>query len=124
MQKAIFVIDDDELVLRSLRGLLESAGFEVESFSSAADFLSRGGPGKMGCLVLDVRMPGMSGLELHQHMKDSGCELPTIFISAFDTQEIREQIASSGAIGFLPKPFDDNALLDAIELALQTVIKG
>lgn len=119
MDITIFVIDDDEFVLRALKGLIESAGFKVEGFSSAADFLARYDPGKAGCLILDVLMPGMSGLELHEYMKESGWDLPVIFISAVDTEQMRERIQRSRAIAFLPKPFDDHALLDAIDRALK-----
>lgn len=119
MDTTIFVIDDDEFVLKALKGLIESAGFKVESFSSATDFLTRGDPGKASCLVLDVVMPGMSGLELYESLKDSGLEVPIIFISAFDTENIREGVRGSNAIAFLQKPFDDVALLDAIDVALK-----
>lgn len=119
MDATIFVIDDDEFVLKALKGLIESAGFKVDTFSSAADFLARGDPGKADCLVLDVVMPGISGLELHEYLKDSGAKVPIIFISAFDTENIREGVRRSNAIAFLQKPFDDVALLDAIDLALK-----
>jgi len=119
MDATIFVIDDDKFVLKALKSLIESVGFKVESFSSAIDFLTHADPDKGDCLVLDVVMPEMSGLELHEYLKDSGANVPIIFISAFDTESIREKVRRSDVVAFLQKPFDDVALLDAIDLALK-----
>ncbi len=119
MDSTIFVIDDDDLVLRAIESLMESVGYKAACYSSSDEFLLRGDPSKAACLILDVRMPRMSGLELHRHLRDSGLKIPTIFISAYDTAEVTEKVQSSGAIAFLRKPFNDADLLDAIALALR-----
>ncbi len=119
MDSTIFVIDDDDLVLRAIESLLESVGYKAVCYFSSDDFLLRGDPSKAACLILDVRMPRTSGLELHRHLRESGLKIPTIFISAYDTPGVTEEVQRSGGIAFLRKPFNDTDLLDAIALALR-----
>jgi len=115
----ICVIDDDESVREALRSLLKSVGFEAEVFPSAEDFLSSGHLPGTFCLILDVRMPGMSGFELHERLIASDEEVPIIFISAHADEESRARALRSGAVDFLLKPFSDEALLHAIETAMR-----
>lgn len=120
----IFVIDDDESVSRSLKDLLESAGFRAETFQSAEDFLGSGRIESPDVLILDVRLPGMTGIELQQQLKSSGSKLPVIFITAHENSRVRQTALENAAIAFLKKPFDDQALLDAIYLAMDKTSTG
>jgi len=115
----ICVIDDDESVREALRSLLKSVGFKAEVFGSAEDFLSSGHLPGTSCLILDVRMPGMSGFELHEKLIDDKDGVPIIFISAHADEEARARALRSGAVDFLLKPFSDEALLHAIETAMR-----
>jgi FixJ family two-component response regulator len=115
----ICVIDDDESVREALRSLLKSVGFETEVFASAEDFLGSGHLPGTCCLILDVRMPGMSGFELHERLLASDEEVPIIFVSAHADEEARARALRSGAVDFLLKPFSDEALLHAIDAAMQ-----
>src|SRR6266404_155657 len=115
----ICVIDDDESVREALRSLLKSVGFKAEVFGSAEDFLSSGHLPGTSCLILDVRMPGMSGFELHERLIDDKDGVPIIFISAHADEEARARALRSGAVDFLLKPFSDEALLHAIETAMR-----
>jgi FixJ family two-component response regulator len=115
----VFVIDDDESICRSLRRLLKSAGFYVRTFISGGDFLNQGCQNMNGCILLDVRMPQVSGLELQQRLNDSGCKMPIIFMSAHQDAETREKALSAGAIAFLQKPFEDQLLLETIRSVLK-----
>ena len=115
----ICVIDDDESVREALRSLLKSVGFEAEVFASAEDFLGSNHLPGTSCLILDVRMPGMSGFELHEQLIADEEEVPIIFISAHADEEARARALRSGAVDFLLKPFSDEALLHAIETAMR-----
>jgi FixJ family two-component response regulator len=115
----ISVIDDDESVRRALRRLIRSAGFDVETFRSAEDFLASGEGYAPACLILDVRMPGMSGLELQRRLATSGRHIPIVFITAHEDEPARRATLDAGAVGFLQKPFDDLALLEAVAKALK-----
>jgi FixJ family two-component response regulator len=115
----IAVIDDDESVRDALESLLKSVGFKAESFASAAEFLNCGQLLGLSCLILDVRMPGMSGIELQDRLVASHDGVPIIFISAHADEEARARALASGAIAFLVKPFSDEALLGAIDAALR-----
>jgi len=117
----IFVIDDDESVCRALRDLLESAGFRVETFCSASDFLNPGCSGSRGVLILDVRMPELSGIDLQKQLAVSGSKLPVIFITAHEDALAEKTALEAGAVAFLEKPFDDQSLFDAIEIALNRI---
>ena len=114
----VFVIDDDESVCRALRRLMKSVGHNVRTFTSARDFLSQGCQNVPGCLILDVRMPEMNGLELQKRLVDSGSRMPIIFISAHEDISSRKQGLRAGAIAFLKKPFEDQALIEKVNLAI------
>jgi FixJ family two-component response regulator len=118
--RIVSVVDDDESVREALRGLLKSAGFRADVFASAEEFLSSGRLGATGCLIVDVRMPGMSGVELQGQLIASNPALPIIFISADGDDEVRARALQRGAIDFLHKPFSDEALLDAVDRASGT----
>jgi FixJ family two-component response regulator len=113
----IFVVDDDDLVRDSVRALLKSAGFNVQVFESAQAFLNSGHHQRKGLLVLDVRMPGMNGLELQRHLADSGVTIPVVFISAHEDARARQKVMEKGAVAFLQKPLDARILFNAIERA-------
>jgi FixJ family two-component response regulator len=115
----ISIIDDDAAVRESLRGLLRSVGFAVEAFASAEDFLSSDQRAGTDCLVLDVRMPGMSGLELQRHLLAAEPRVPVIFITAHGDEEQRSQALDAGAVDYLLKPFTEEALLSAVDMALR-----
>lgn len=116
---AIFVVDDDPSVRRGLERLLRSAGHRVESFASAREFLARPEHDGPRCLVLDVRMPGQSGLDLHDRLVASGRDIPVIFITGHADISMAVRAMKAGAVDFLPKPFDDSELLDAASQALE-----
>jgi len=113
----IFVVDDDDLVRDSVRALLKSAGFKVEVFESAEAFLNSEHQQREGLLVLDVRMPGMNGLELQRYLADSGVDIPIIFLSAYEDNRARTKAMEEGALAFLQKPLDARILFNAIERA-------
>ena len=114
----IFVVDDDEIVRDALRTLLRSAGYKVDVFDSAEAFYHREHRQGEGVLVLDGRMPGMNGLQLQRRLANSGVAIPIIFISAHEDIRAREKAMAAGAAAFLQKPFEDHALLDAINSVL------
>jgi len=113
------VIDDDESVRESLPDLLREFGFDARAFSSAREFLSSDYLEATRCLILDVAMPGMTGLDLQQELKHRGQEIPIIFITGQKDEGIRKRAFKQGAVKFLYKPFSDTALLDAINAALR-----
>jgi len=115
----VFIVDDDESVRRALTRLMKSAGLEARAFSSAADFLSQGCQDAQSCLILDMRMPGMDGLELQEKLRESACRIPIVFITAHEDAVAREQAMRGGALAFLQKPFEDQVLIDAVNLALR-----
>ena len=114
------VVDDDESVRESLPDLLREFGFAARAFSSAQEFLSSDYVNETRCLILDVAMPGMSGLDLQQELKHRGKEIPIIFITGQKDEDIRKQAFTQGAVKFLYKPFSDDVLLDAVNAALRT----
>jgi FixJ family two-component response regulator len=114
----IFVVDDDEELRESLERLLRSAGFRVETFGSPDAFLERAPYNGPGCLVLDVRMPGRSGLELQEWLASAEAALPIVFITGHGDIPTSVRAMKAGAVDFLPKPFEDQMLLDAVEQAL------
>jgi len=115
----VFVVDDDESMRRSLANLLRSVGLRVEAFASAQEFLRGNRPDVPGCLVLDVRLPGLSGLDLQKRMAAADSEIPIIFITGHGDIPMTVQAMKAGAVEFLTKPFRDQALLDAIQQALE-----
>ena len=114
----ISVVDDDDSVRESLRGLLRSVRFVVEVFASAEEFLSSDRVRATDCLILDMRMPGMSGLELQRRLMASHPKMPVIFITAHGDEELRSRALSGGAVDYLLKPFSEEALLTAVQTAL------
>ncbi len=119
--KLIAVVDDDELVRISLQRLLKASGFAVASFGSAEDLLKSGQLPEIECLIADIRMPGMSGLDLQVKLKGESCAIPIIFITAHGDEKMRLQAMRAGAVGFLAKPFDSGILLDRVRAALKAV---
>jgi FixJ family two-component response regulator len=117
----IFVVDDDESVRRALKRLMKSVGLKVATFASAKEFLNNCVTNRIGILVLDVRMPEMSGLELQKQLAASGAEIPVIFISAHEDSQAVEMALAAGAEAFLYKPFDDEELLAAIDRGLDQI---
>jgi FixJ family two-component response regulator len=115
----VAVIDDDESYRGAVQRLLKAEGFSVQSFGSAEDFLNSGRQQETGCLVADIRMPGMSGLDLQAKLNAERCSIPTIFITAHGDEKIRLQALRAGAVKFLTKPFDGGVLLEAVRVALQ-----
>jgi FixJ family two-component response regulator len=117
--KMVAVVDDDEAFRAALQRLLKSAGFSVRSFASAEDFLDCGQQHETGCLITDIRMPGMSGLDLQAKLNAEHCPIPTIFITAHGDETLRLQAMRGGAVKFLAKPFDDAILLESVRVALE-----
>jgi FixJ family two-component response regulator len=116
----ISVVDDDIWVRESLDSLIRSAGMEVRVFASAEEFLGLTHPRKADCLILDVRLPGMSGIELHRHLLADRCSVPVIFITAHGSDEgARSEAASDWTVAYLIKPFSEDELLDAVNAALK-----
>ena len=114
----VVIIDDDASLRRSLSNLLGSVGFHVETFMSAEAFLQSPHRERTGCLVLDLRMPGMSGLDLLRHLAATGSLVPTIVLTAHGNDEARRECLEAGAFAFLEKPFRSATLLDAVRRAL------
>jgi FixJ family two-component response regulator len=115
----VFVVDDDAPVRESLRNLIRSVGLQVELFCSAQEFLRSKRPDLPGCLVLDVRLPGLSGLDLQRRTTEAGMEIPIIFITGHGDIPMSVRAMKAGAVEFLTKPFRDQDLLDAIQQALE-----
>ena len=113
------VVDDDESVRESLPDLLREFGFAARAFSSAEEFLSSDSIAETKCVILDVAMPGMTGLDLQQELRRRGRDIPVIFITAQKDENVREQAFKQGAASFLYKPFSDTALLQALNAAVQ-----
>ena len=118
----ISVVDDDESVREAIYDLMDCMGLRSELFSSAEDFLNSGSLSETACLIVDVRMPGMSGLELQSHLNAAGFRIPIIFISAHDDGEAESRALGAGAVDFLKKPFSEDALLQALRACAK--IKG
>jgi len=111
----ISIVDDDLSVRRALRRLLQSAGYSVETFASAGEFLGSSPVGRTACLVLDIRLEGMTGFDLHERLAADRAAIPIIFITAHDDTSTRERVQRAGVAAYLPKPFDQSALLAAIQ---------
>ncbi len=115
----ISVVDDDESVRRATKLLIESFGYRAAVFESAEVFLRSGQLHDTSCLIVDVQMPGISGLELQSHLAAKGCSIPIIFITAYGNETSRQQAMQAGAVAFLDKPFSDEQLLKNIRSALK-----
>jgi FixJ family two-component response regulator len=118
--KMVAIVDDDDLMRTALQGLLKSAGLLAQAFASADEFLRSGHQHDTACLITDIRMPGMSGLELQARLNADNCRIPTIFITAHGDAKMRMQAMRAGAVEFLAKPFDDEALLESVRAALES----
>src|SRR5881396_3053766 len=116
--RVVCVVDDDASLRRSLRNLLTSVGFRVETFPSAEAFLQAGVRQNTGCMVLDLRMTGKSGLELLRHLAATDARIPVIILTAHGDEDTRQRTLQAGAVAFLTKPFQSATLLDAVRTAL------
>ena len=116
----VAIVDDDDSVRDTLQGLLKSVGFPSRAFESAEQFLGSGHHRETACLITDIRMPGMSGLELQEKLNAEPCRIPIIFITAHGDSKMRMQAMREGAVEFLTKPFDNGVLLEAVRAALDT----
>ncbi len=116
----IYVVDDDASVRQALKMLLTSANMEVRTFEQAKDLLKCEFREEKVCLIADIKMKGLGGIELQQKLAKRGIKIPTIFLTAVDSNEIRQQAKQAGAAGFFRKPVDDQALLDTIQWALSS----
>ena len=116
---AIAVIDDDASVRRALQRLLQSAGFKVETFGTAREFLDADDWARTACLVLDIHLSGMSGVELQEYLAVSGVPIPIVFITAYDDVLTRDRVNRAGAVGYLRKPVDQDSLIEAISRAIE-----
>ena len=117
--KLVAIVDDDESVRIALQGLMKAAGYPAVSFASAEEFLNSGQHRDTGCLIADIRMPGMSGLDLQARLNSERCRIPTIFITAHGDTTMRMQALRAGAVEFLTKPFNDDVLLEQVKTALE-----
>jgi FixJ family two-component response regulator len=118
--KMVAIVDDDELMRSALQGMMKSVGLPSKVFASAEDFLKSGQQHETACLIADIRMPGMSGLELQAQLNAEHCRIPTIFITAHGDTKMRMQALRAGAVEFLAKPFDDEVLLESVRAALES----
>jgi len=111
----VYVIDDDASIRRALKRLLKSAGYHAATFESAEAFMNCPSTGGEGCLLLDILLPGMTGLELQENLAARGAKVPVIFMTAHDNPQWQERVEKAGALAYLRKPFDEHALLDAVD---------
>jgi FixJ family two-component response regulator len=118
-KKMVAVVEDDDSYRVAVQRLLKSAGFSVQSFATAEDFLRSGRQHETGCLITDIRMPGMSGLDLQAKLHADHCLIPTIFITAHGDEDMRLQAMRGGAVKFMVKPFDCEILLESVRAALE-----
>jgi FixJ family two-component response regulator len=114
----VAIVEDDASMRKALVGLMKATGYPARSFASAEEFLRSGALLQTGCLILDIRMPGMSGLDLYAKLRAQHSRVPAVFITAHGDGKTREQALSAGAVGYLTKPFDDEALLQYVRTAL------
>jgi FixJ family two-component response regulator len=117
--KMVSIVDDDESVRTALQGLMKAVGLSARSFASAEEFLESGEQSHAACLIVDIRMEGMSGLELQARLNAEHCRIPIIFITAHGDEKMRMRALRAGAVEFLAKPFDDEALLESVRAALE-----
>lgn len=119
----VSIVDDDESVRDSIQSLLRSAGMRAGVFSTAEDLLDAGQLEDAACIILDIRMPGMSGLQLQRRLADDGYRIPIIFVTAHADEDVRHQALEAGASAFLSKPFDPGGLLDSVQAALHRTMR-
>src|ERR1700688_5004855 len=120
MTKLVAIVDDDDSMRNALDGMLKAVGFPARAFASAEEFLKSGLQHQTSCLIVDIRMPGMSGLELQSHLNAERCRIPIIFITAHGDEKMRMLALRAGAVEFMAKPFDDEALLESVRAALES----
>jgi FixJ family two-component response regulator len=118
--KLVAIVDDDDSMRNALGGLLKAVGFPAREFTSAEEFLRSGQLHQTACLIADIRMPGMSGLELQAKLNAERCRIPIIFITAHGDAKLRMQALRAGAVEFLSKPFDEEVLLESVRAALES----
>lgn len=123
-EATVFVVDDDPAIRKSLRWLIESVGLKVQTHELASEFLESYSPDVPGCLVLDVRIPGMSGLELQEKLRERGYDIPVIIVSGYGDVPMAVRAMRAGAIDFLEKPVSDQVLLDYIQKGIESDIKN
>src|SRR5258708_27013217 len=116
----VAIVDDDDLMRSALQGLLKAVGLPSRTFVSAEEFLNSGLQHQTACLIADIRMVGISGLELQARLNTEHCRIPTIFITAHGDAQVRMQAMRLGAVEFLAKPFDDEALVESVRAALES----
>ena len=116
----VAIVDDDESMRTAIQDLLSSVGIKARSYASAEEFLLSGLQNEIACLISDIRMPGMNGLELQGKLVADGCQVPIIFITAHGNTRMRTQALGAGAVDFLGKPFDDERLLVSVRAALES----
>lgn len=114
----VYIVDDDLMVRRAIQRLLNSTGLEAKTFATTDEFFNYEIRSDAACLIADVKMPKMNGLQLQEKLIAGGYTIPVIFITGFDNEEIREKVKKAGAVGYFSKPIDDRALLDTIKWAL------
>ena len=117
--KLVAIVDDDDSVRTALHGMLKAVGLPALAFSSAEEFLNSGQQHHAACLITDIRMPGISGLELQAKLNAEHCRIPTIFITAHGDTRMRMQALRAGAVDFMAKPFDDGVLIESVRAALE-----
>ncbi len=115
---AISIVDDDELIREAMEARMKSLGFRAQAFSSAGDFLAFPGIEHTSCMIADINMPHMTGVELHRHLVDLGYDIPTILITAYPNDEVRARALANGVKCYLVKPLDDEELLRCVRSAL------
>jgi len=118
--KLVVVVDDDDSIRSAVQDLLDAVGLPARAFESAEEFLRSGKQQETACLIADIRMPGMSGLELQAHLNAEHCRIPIIFITAHGDEKMRMQALRAGAVEFMAKPFNDEALLESVRAALES----
>lgn len=118
--RLVVVVDDDDSIRSAVQDLLEAVGLPASGFASAEEFLKSGKQRETACLIADIRMPGMSGLELQAQLNAERCRIPIIFITAHGDEKMRLQARREGAVEFLSKPFDNEVLLDGVRAALES----
>ena len=118
--KLVAIVDDDDSIRSALQGLLKAVGLSSQAFASVEEFLKSGRQHQTACLITDIRMGGISGLELQTRLSAEHCRIPTIFITAHGDAQMRMRALRAGAVEFLAKPFDDEALLETVRAALES----
>jgi FixJ family two-component response regulator len=118
-QAMVSIVDDDPLAREGIRELVESLGYKARAFVSAQDFLQSGAIAATGCLITDLQMPGLSGLDLQEKLQAQGYRTPVILITAYPNEKHRSRAMSAGAIGFLSKPFEESCLVQCLSVAMK-----